>query len=38
MGGRISGQSQWQHGSEFTVVLPLDQTNIQPCNANATSC
>jgi PAS domain S-box-containing protein len=33
MGGRITVQSQWQRGSEFTLLLPLDQTKVELCNA-----
>ncbi len=35
MGGHISVHSQWQHGSEFTVVLPLHQTKTHPCDATS---
>jgi signal transduction histidine kinase len=33
MGGRITVQSQWQRGSEFTLQLPLTPNISPPCNA-----
>jgi PAS domain S-box-containing protein len=35
MGGQITVESQWQHGSEFNVVLPLHSHPPQSCAASS---